>query len=526
MLNLKLLNDWNGEYFMKKIIALFVLSFIPAVTFAQNFDIEKNKMMIERKAYTAAQDNTRVVTNVKAALGTDTGFAKMLEAAGTNLKSPKDAANHAYLHIGILTGKYFGETKKDAIVSLSLLGSGDSPLVGNAKVIGSILTTLNNFYTKNKGNTEENCEIMLAIGLIANANYSLQVTEGTVGSLALKSLYQAVVNEKEEASVRRSAIVSLASMETPEAVTKISSCITAINKEIGTLSKMWNNADDGFVFDSKSGELSDNGDDSDNSIVTTLMLALDTQLDGKAKSKALSYLNWYAGLSYRDKYYHRIRNDYEAKGGSETTYLAALYILAHRSNFKHSYLTSDVKYSRIGNRGVYIETGTSQKLVPIIEKQDGPGSYECYTRRAFNEAYHQVAFQFFRQGQMWSGNEQPPIQPCSFDNCLKQKTNKVMFEVTAMLLSGGVDGLIAKVVIKSAAKRLAAQALSRAAFSAATTAIKGEGAGASAKSAGQTAIATYASHILGGVFHIKAGILYNIYDHGNSAMNIGSAASM
>ena len=232
MLNLKLLNDWNGEYFMKKIIALFVLSFIPAVAFAQNFDIEKNKMMIERKAYTAAQDNTRVVTNVKASIGDNTGFAKMLEAAGSNLKSHKDAANHANLHIGILSGKYFGEKRTDAILSLALLGSGDSPLVGNQQAIGAILKTLNSFYVRGvKSGTataEEKCELVLAAALIAGANFNLPMQESTVGALALHSIYQVITNDKEEFNVRRTAILAMAAIENTATVDKISSAMPKV----------------------------------------------------------------------------------------------------------------------------------------------------------------------------------------------------------------------------------------------------------------------------------------------------------
>lgn len=495
MLNLKLLNDWNGEYFMKKIIALFALFFIPAAAFAQNFDIEKNKYMIEKKANVAAQDKTRVVNHAISMQEEKTTVAKMLENAGTDMTSFNVAANHANIHINVLNGKYFGEKKTDAIVSLSLLSSGDSALVGNSQAIGAILNNLTKYYIKGTATDEEKCEIMLAIGFLANANYNVSYQGSTVGALALTGLYKVVVNPDEKASVRRSAIVALASIEKEAAVTKISSCISAINKEIGVFSKAWNDADEAFVFDSK-GNLSDNGKDSDNAIVTALMLALEAQMDGAAKNKAIGLLKWYAGLTYNCKYYHQMRRDYESKGGSETTYLAALYILGSKSTFNDSpYLKSNVVLSHVNGRAVNTETGNAMKLLPIIEKEDG---YECYTRRAFQEVYKTVAFQFTHTGQIYETGK-PPVQPYYFDNCMKQKTDKIMMEITTSLLLGGVDGVIAKVVIKSAAKKLAMQAVGRAMY-AAVTGTKT----AKAASAVSTAMATYSERILQGVFNIHS----------------------
>ena len=487
---------------MKKIIALFALFFIPSAAFAQNFDIEKNKYMIEKKAYTAAQDNTRVVTNVRASLTDNTGFAKMLEAAGTNLKSPKDAANHANLHIGILSGKYFGEKKTDAILSLSLLGSGDSPLVGNQQVIGSMLKALNSFYIKGNATDEEKCELALGVALIAGANFNVPMLGSTVGALALKSLYQVIANENEEFNVRRTAILAMAAIENPATVEKVSSAITKLVSEMGFFSKNFSSADKAFVFDAKTGDLSDKGD-SDAALITALVLALDSLSEAKDKSvsnAAISKLKWYAGLTYNCKHYHQMAN-YEPKG-NKTTYMAALYILGNKGGTTPSgfympgsmYLKSKITYHRVYNRGAYVEEENSMKLLPLIETEQN----ECYTRRAFEDTYKAIAGHALSD-RLWSGDEQPPYLPYHFDNCLKQKTDKIMLEITTSLLMGGVDGVVAKVVIKAAAKRLAMQAIGRAMYAA----VQGTK-GAKILSAASTATATYSERILQGVFQIHS----------------------
>lgn len=510
MLNLKLLNDWNGEYFMKKIIALFALFFIPAGVFAQNFDIEKNKYMIEKKAYTAVQDNTRVVSNVRTSISDNTGFAKMLESAGTNLKSHKDAANHANLHIGILSGKYLGEKKTDAILSLSLLGSGDSPLVGNQQAIGAILKTLNSFYVRGVKNgtatDEEKCELALAVALIAGANFNLPMqgsTVGnTVGALALHSLYQVITNDKEEFNVRRTAILAMAAIENTATVDKISSAITKLVSETGFFTKTFSSADKAFVFDAKTGDLSDTGD-SDAALITALILALDTLSESKNKSvsnAAISKLKWYAGLTYNCKHYNQMAN-YEPKG-NKTTYMAALYILGNKGGTAPSgyympgsmYLKSKITYHRVYNRGAYVEEENSMKLLPLIETEQN----ECYTRRAFEDTYKAIAGHALSD-RLWSGDEQPPYLPYHFDNCLKQKTDKIMLEITTNLLLGGVDGVVAKVVIKAAAKKLAMQAIGRAMYAAVQGTKR-----AKILSAASTATATYSERILQGVFNIHS----------------------
>lgn len=90
---------------MKRIIALSVLFLIPAAAFAQNFDTEKYKSAIERKAYTAAQDNTRVVSNVKSIdLENYNERQKMFEAAGTDLTKYETAARHANIHLNVIKG--------------------------------------------------------------------------------------------------------------------------------------------------------------------------------------------------------------------------------------------------------------------------------------------------------------------------------------------------------------------------------------------------------------------------------------
>ena len=499
---------------MKKILALSVLFFIPAAAFAQNFDIEKNKYMIEKKAYTAAQDNTRVVSNFRTIdIENYTERQKMFEAAGTDLTQYQTAYNHANIHLNVIKGVYKFESKRDAIAALGLLGTGDSPLVGKSQPISAILTALQNYYVRNVSKTDkediaERYKIMIAAGLIANANYNVPMQGSTVGKLALKSLYQVIVNDDEDIAVRRAAIISLGSIEKPEAVDKITQCISAINNQVGFFASKTLSPDGAFDF-GQNGVLSVKDKDNDRAIVTALVLALESQSESKnaeVKNKALAKLKWYAGLPWNTRYYHQM-GGYEEKGGSRVAYYASLYILGKKSG-RYSgsqYLTSNIVSEDRGGRKFLVEKGNAQKLIPVIESDQ----FDCYTRTAFRNVYEKILGErIYATGS---------FQPYSFDNCLKQKTDAVMLEITFALIGGGVDYAIGKVIVTSAAKRLALQALGAAAIGAANDVVHGGDLSSVAKSGLKGAIATYAIEILGRVTHLPADKIGNIWNYGNAA---------
>jgi hypothetical protein len=499
---------------MKRIIALSVLFLIPVAAFAQNFDTEKYKSAIERKAYTAAQDNTRVVSNVKSIdLENYNERQKMFEAAGTDLTKYETAARHANIHLNVIRGTYKFENKADAIAALGLLATGDSPLVGKAQPINAILTSLQNYYVRNVAKTDktsiaERYKIMIAVGLIANANYNVPMQGSTVGQLALKSLYQVIVNEDENKDVKRAAIISLGSIEKPAAVDKITQCISAINNGIGFFASKTLSPDGAFDF-GKDGVLSVKDKDNDRALITALVLALESQSESKnadVKSRALAKLKWYAGLSWDTRYYHQM-GGYEEKGGNRVAYYASLYILGKQSG-RYSgsqYLTSKIVSEDRGGRKFLIEKGNAQKLIPVIESDD----FDCYTRTAFRDVYEKILGErIYATGS---------FQPYSFDNCLKQKTDAVMLEITFALIGGGVDYAIGKVVVRSAAKRLALQALGAAAIGAANDAVHGGDLASVGKSGAKGAIATYAIEILGRVTHLPPSQIGAIWNYGNAA---------
>jgi len=497
---------------MKRIIALSVLFLIPAAAFAQNFDTEKYKSVIEKKAYTSVQDNTRVVSNVKSIdLENYTERQKMFEAAGTDLTQYATAARHANIHLNVIRGTYKFENKADAIAALGLLATGDSPLVGKAQPINAILTSLQNYYVRNVAKTDktsiaERYKIMIAVGLIANANYNVPMQGSTVGQLALKSLYQVIVNEDENKDVKRAAIISLGSIEKPAAVDKITQCISAINNGIGFLSSKTLSPDGAFDF-GKDGVLSVKDKDNDRALITALVLALESLSESKdadVQNRALSKLRWYAGLPWDTRYYHQM-GGYEDKGGNRVAYYASLYILGKKSHSNDGELTSKIVSEDRGGRQFLIETGNAQKLIPVIE---GNG-FDCYTRTAFRDVYEQIlGHRIYATGS---------FQPYSFDNCLKQKTDAVMLEITFALIGGGVDYAIGKVVVRSAAKRLALQALGAAAIGAANDAVHGGDLASVGKSGAKGAIATYAIEILGRVTHLPPSQIGAVWNYGNAA---------
>ena len=500
---------------MIKIAALACIFLVPAVSFAQNFDVKKYKAEIDKKAYTAAQDNTRVVINSKVVYEIDpkshAEIQAMFKSAGTNLMEYGTAAKHANIHLNVIRGKYKFESRMNAIAALGMLGTGNSPLVGKKQPINAIFTSLLNHYAKIVSKTDdisvaEKYKIIIAAGLIANANYNVPMQNSTVGRIALNLFYKAIVNEKETKDVKRAAVIALGSIQRPEAVSKIAQCISEINGRASFLSKKTSSPDGAFDFD-KNGVLSVKDVDNDRALVTSLVLALESLSESdnaNAKNKALSLLRFYAGLPWRTRYYHEM-GGYEEKGGNKVTYYASLYILGKKSHLGGGELTSKIVSETRAGRNYLVETGTAKKLIPVIEQQN----FNCYTRTAYRDVYENILGErIYATGS---------FQPYSFDNCLKEKTDAVMLEITFALLGGGVDYAIGKVVVKSAAKRLALQAVGAAAIGAANSAVHGEDWGSIKKAAAKGAIATYAVEILSRVTHIPASSIGSVWNYGNAA---------
>lgn len=381
------------------------------------------------------------------------------------------AIKHAQLHLDVLAGKVFGESQAKAVTMLGMLGSGDSALVGNQNYIPGIFSTLINTYTK--GKTQQTYisspgtqtpqvkespfqvkrQSLISIALIANANYSmpLQYSAGTIGGYALSFLYNIVVNEKEKYSLRREAVIALAAIRQPSAVDKISRCITFINKNhIGM-------DDDSFLFD-RDGKLYDSveqSEDEDEALLTALMIALDAQMDGPGKDAALGKLKWYAGLGSSQLNYinysaFKLHTDYSDKGGNTTTYLAALYLLSERG-----LVPSLIKQDPVNTNRYYEARRESKRIEYIVENHgvDMFKEYECYTRRAFFNSYNKHSkWAEYRQRGFITSEGQSVQEPISFDQCLKQKTDEMMFEVMKFLASWCTGALIEEKIIKVSIK--------------------------------------------------------------------------
>ena len=180
----------------------------------------------------------------------------ILKQAG-NAKTFAGASAHADAHMSVLKGGVIGEPSSKAIMFLGLLGTGDSPLVGNADKIRTIYSAIYAYYFKGtrpqtyisspgtkvpqetKASDNDKQQAVIAIGLIANANYSIPLpyTDKTLGSDALNFLYKVIVDEKESFATRRAAVIAMSSIQKASAAEMLSKCITALNKKTKNRSK-------------------------------------------------------------------------------------------------------------------------------------------------------------------------------------------------------------------------------------------------------------------------------------------------
>ena len=397
----------------------------------------------------------------------------ILKQAG-NAKTFTGASAHANAHMSVLKGGVIGEPAHKAIMFLGLLGTGDSPLVGNADKIRAIYSAIYSYYFKGtrpqtyisapgtkvpqetKASDKDKQQAVIAIGLIANANYSIPLpytADKTIGSDALSFLYKVIVDEKESFATRRAAVIAMSSIQNSSAAEMLSKCVTALNK------KTKNIADKNFVFDKRT--LSDKGTGNE-ALVTALMIGLDSELDGAGKDKALNLLKFYAGIRSAEQLKYTNYNalsahtNYTSNGGNTATYLASLYLLASRR-----YIPSKIEHP---TPQAYVEKmPQSQKIIKVIENWGHPifSEYECYTRRAFQEEYN--IYSGWGQGLIYETGK-PPFGPYSFDNCMQQKTEKMTFELIKFFVLGGLESKAISVSIKVGARCLAGYAKAQKAF--------------------------------------------------------------
>lgn len=397
-------------------------------------------------------------------------ISDLFKNVGKDIRVFATARKHKEIHLTAIKGRVLGETPLQAITFLGLLGCGTSALVGSASDISDIYSAITNYYYKDRANSQpqihapgtkptvvhpatnaERQQIIASLSLIGNANYNIEhnLLLRKIGTMSVNFLSKIILNENEDFYVRRMAVIGLGGIQSNESVDAIVRCITAINKKHSRL------FDEAFAFSAGNNlivdTLSDKGTGPD-ALLTALMLALDSQLDGRAAKKALWYMTWYASTrgNNLNKITYSSLDQYTEKGGNSTTYLAALYLLASRRQ-----IPSRIEQGQ-ENKKIYLEKRPEAlKMLKVVENYGAPflTNYECQTRRAFLAAYKYVSG--WNDSFVYQTGTQPPFPPYYFDNCIKQKTDKVMFSIIEHYVIGGLKGKAVNLAIKAGARAFA-----------------------------------------------------------------------
>lgn len=401
-------------------------------------------------------------------------ISDLFKNVGKDITVFVSARKHKEIHLTAIKGMVLGETPLQAITSLGLLGCGTSALVGSSSDISDIYSALTNYYYRDSANSQpqihapgtkpvvvypasngEKQQIIASLALIGNANYNVEhnLLLKKIGTMSVNFLSKIILNEREDFYVRRMAVIGLGGIQSNESVDAIVRCITAINKKHSRLfdEAFSFSAGDKLIVDT----LSDKGKGPD-ALLTALMLALDAQLDGKAAKKALWYMTWYAGI--RGNNFYKITysslDQYTEKGGNSTTYLAALYLLASRRQ-----IPSKIEQGK-ENKKIYIEKRPEAlKMLKVVENTGAPffTNYECRTRRAFLSAYKYISG--WNDNFVYQAGTQPPFPPYYFDDCAKQKADKLMFSIIEYYVVGGLEGKAVNLAIKAGARALSGYSL-------------------------------------------------------------------
>ncbi len=366
---------------------------------------------------------------------------RALRAAGSDLTRTAVVAGHAKVYADVIDGKYPMADKRSAAAMLGLLGSSNSPLVGDARWMQYISGRLIKAYNGSPG-LPVKAAALISLALVAGANYA------SLGEATLAFLGGVAADDGARFELRRTAVIALASIHKPAAVAKISYLINRLAEADG------DGRDEVFEITDKY-ELEDAGSGA-RTLQASLMLALEEQLNWEASGQALTALRYYASLSGQScesRWYGDsslgIKMPKKA-GVNRTTLVMARFMLAQKSRGFRSDI-SDVRshIERTGNgygRTFLKETGSARCLIPVIE-DDG---FKCGTRRSFDALYYNMAF----PGGMLYDTDNPPVMPVNFDNCVAARTQKLMLNLAADILMGAAIEHLGLVAIRYGARYL------------------------------------------------------------------------
>ena len=407
----------------------------------------------------------------KTAAATETKIAQELASFGWNLENINVAWKHLNLYFDVLAkpDSYPYANEAEAITSIGLLLSGDSPLAGDMKYAKPVLDFLIYKYDNKKYPnmsadqiTEAKIATMLAMGQIAN-NASEKYSNLIVNFLSNTILKEGKAKD-ESYSVRRAAVFSLASLSSEYSAKAIITMIKGAKSS-------WASGDDylrfyrdnntrKYVFESYRPEGFKFSSTDDKIILVDLLTALDIKYD-----------------DYPDKVQFEIEKLF--KSDNKTVKISA-YALAIKRGGKG--ITSDTlnRYMTPPQFGSQEFSETGNDLIRMYQDipQARPWCKECANRRTFWEAYDYYRFRDAKLKSEQTGIAYSVHNICAdrwgcfdasaFDDCRHAAFESVMldmiFEAATSFIPGKIEAKLAQLAQKAAmrgAKALKAHAIAR-----------------------------------------------------------------
>ena len=441
------------------------------LAFSQSMNWSVSAIQASQKSGSSSNGQVKAAPKASAAVrvGPAETFKELVDSVGTDISNMYVAMKHADFHIyamGAAPLKVGLTAKRDAIISLGVLGSGDSPLVGHREYVSRIYGAL----LRQKSYLQDK---MLSIALVGNANFNLEPTASAylvplpdvsynIGSYALKFLKNVAIDNKNDFYTRRFAIALIGSFRRTEAVKALRDCLKQINTEQDSWSvtapATWFTEpkyDTAMAFD-KEGRLFENYDGSDETekgaLIVSVISALDSLIDSPAQEGSLKMMRFFAGLAQADArntvYQDIATSKYKEMGGSHIAYLSSLYMLARRG-LVHSSIQQHPQ-----NKYNYYEANPEGRRVTAVIHDVLYGNkvtqgYLCDTRTAFYKTYKNMTS--YWNG--WRGFYTPPNVTVSYPanyserNCKTEHFTEAIMLETSGLLFGKIEKLKTVVTI-------------------------------------------------------------------------------
>ena len=403
---------------------------------------------------------------------TEIKIAQELSSFGWNLENKNVAWQHYNLYFTILRGSssYPYANEADAIMSIGLLLSGDSPLAGDMQYAKPVMDLLMYKYDNKKYGidtstskiTEAKIATMLVMGQIAN-NATEEYSNLIVNFLCNTILKKGKA-ESEIYSVRRAAVLSLASLSTEYSAKSILTMIKSADSSWDADDKYLrfyrdNNTrkyvfesyfPDGFKFSSTDNKV----------ILVDLLTALDMKYD-----------------DYPNMVQKEIEGFFQS---NNMTVKISAYALAIKRGGKG--ITSDTlnRYKDPPQFGSQEFSQTGKDLIRMYQDipQARPWCKECTNRRTFWEAYDYYRFRDAKLKSEETGIAYSVHNICAdrwgcfdssaFDDChhaaFESAMMDIIFEAATSFIPGKIEAKLAQLAQKAAmrgAKALKAHAIAR-----------------------------------------------------------------